>query len=263
MKDKTIDKGNEFDWGKASEDYAKYRDIYPEEFYKKIIDANLCKKGQRVLDLGTGTGVLPRHLYKYGAEFVGIDSSENQIKQAKLLTSKEEKQIDYLCCPAEQITGWDHEFDVVTACQCFFYFQHDILAKKIHQLLKKDGKLVLLYMAWLPYEDQIAEKSEELILQYNPSWTGCKETRHFISVPQIYHKYFTIEKEEVFDLAVPFTKESWNGRMKACRGIGASLSESKVKEFELAHKALLDKIAPDTFFVLHYAAMTILQAIEL
>ena len=28
-----IDNGKQFDWGLASEDYAKYRDIYPAEFY--------------------------------------------------------------------------------------------------------------------------------------------------------------------------------------------------------------------------------------
>lgn len=32
-----IDKGNPFDWGKTSEDYAKYRDIYPQEFYDYIL----------------------------------------------------------------------------------------------------------------------------------------------------------------------------------------------------------------------------------
>ena len=52
IKDERIDKGKEFDWGRVSKDYAKYRDIYPEEFYKKIVDLGLCIKGQKVLDLG-------------------------------------------------------------------------------------------------------------------------------------------------------------------------------------------------------------------
>ncbi len=41
-----IDNGKPFDWGNTSKDYAKYRDIYPEEFYQSIIDLGLCKKGQ-------------------------------------------------------------------------------------------------------------------------------------------------------------------------------------------------------------------------
>lgn len=44
--DKNIDAGKAFDWGKAAEDYAKYRDIYPQEFYDRIVQRNLCIDGQ-------------------------------------------------------------------------------------------------------------------------------------------------------------------------------------------------------------------------
>lgn len=57
--DKKIDGGRPFDWGRTSADYAKFRDIYPEKFYQKILDRNLCMAGQSVLDLGTGTGFFP------------------------------------------------------------------------------------------------------------------------------------------------------------------------------------------------------------
>ena len=40
-----IDKGKPFDWGKTSDDYAKYRDIYPQEFYEYILNlATLAEK---------------------------------------------------------------------------------------------------------------------------------------------------------------------------------------------------------------------------
>lgn len=56
IKNKDIDGGKAFDWGKISADYAQFRDIYPQEFYQKIINRKLCIKGQWVLDVGTGTG---------------------------------------------------------------------------------------------------------------------------------------------------------------------------------------------------------------
>ena len=40
--DKNIDGGKPFDWGKTSSDYAKFRDIYPQEFYDKILRRGLC-----------------------------------------------------------------------------------------------------------------------------------------------------------------------------------------------------------------------------
>lgn len=70
-----IDGGRAFDWGRASADYARYRDIYPQEFYDRIKALGICEKGTRVLDIGTGTGVLPRALFGTGARFTGADSA--------------------------------------------------------------------------------------------------------------------------------------------------------------------------------------------
>ncbi len=258
--DDKIDGGKGFDWGKASEDYARFRDIYPPEFYQKLLDAGICTKGQKILDLGTGTGVLPRNLYGCGALFTGADISEEQIGQARQLCAEADMDIPFLCCPAEELPFPDDSFDAVTACQCFFYFNHETLAPKLYHMIKPGGLIAALYLAWLPGEDAIAGASEELVLRYNPSWSGCGEYRHPIEIPDVYSPYFQLESSEVFDLQIPFTKESWNGRMKACRGIGASLSPEKTADFEKEHLALLDKIAPEKFSVLHYAAVAVLKS---
>ncbi|MCR5080049.1 MAG: class I SAM-dependent methyltransferase [Treponema sp.] len=112
-----IDKGKSFDWGKTSADYAKYRDIYPQEFYDYILNLGLCKDGQKVLDLGTGTGVLPRNMYKYGAKWTGTDISENQIEQAKMLVKEAKMDIDFFASRAEDVSFPDNTFDVLTACR--------------------------------------------------------------------------------------------------------------------------------------------------
>lgn len=38
---------------------------------------------------GGSTGVLPRNMYRFGAEWYGTDISENQIKYAKILSEKQ------------------------------------------------------------------------------------------------------------------------------------------------------------------------------
>lgn len=260
MKLTHIDGGKVFDWDKASADYAQYRDIYPQKFYQYLLDKGLCCHGQKVLDLGTGTGVLPRHLYAYGAEFTGTDRSATQIDYAKKLSEEAGMSIDYLCAAAEDEIFAEDSFDVVTACQCFFYFNHDRAVPQIHRILKPHGKLILLYMGWLPYEDQIAGASEQLILNYNPSWTGCKDMRHPIELPSQYLTQFQLLSSEVFDLAVPFTRESWHGRIKACRGVDASMNQQELQNFEREHLQLLSQ-ASQTFCIKHYAAISILEAI--
>ncbi|MDL2238074.1 class I SAM-dependent methyltransferase [Christensenellaceae bacterium OttesenSCG-928-K19] len=252
MEDK-IDHGREFDWGRASADYAKYRDIYPEAFYRKIVDMGLCTKGQRVLDLGTGTGVLPRNLYKYGAKFTGADIAKNQIEQAMVLS--EGMEIEYAVGAAEELKFSDASFDVVTACQCFWYFDEEIVLPRIHALLKEDGRLLIIFMVWLPEEGPVGKMSEQLVLKYNPDWTGAGWRRFEIGMPAFADGFFKKIRSVSYDVELPFTRESWNGRIKACRGIGASsLSEEEIAAFEREHLRELGKF-PQEFTVLHYVTM--------
>lgn len=252
-----IDGGNPFDWGKTSEDYAKFRDIYPQAFYDKILARGYCTAGQTVLDIGTGTGVLPRNLYRYGAKWIAADISANQIAQAKRLS--EGMQIDYRVSATEDLNFPNRSFDVITACQCFHYFDHARVAENFARMLKPNGRLLVLFMEWLPFEDEIAAASEKLVLKYNPSWSGAGETVAPISVPDCYSAYFDFVSNEEYPLLAPFTRESWHGRIRSCRGIGASLSEAQIASWEEEHKALLTKIAPEAFEIAHYGAIAELR----
>ena len=253
-----IDGGKIFDFGKTSTDYAKYRDIYPESFYEKIVSLGLCTKDQKVLDVGTGTGVLPRFMKKYGANWIGIDISENQIKEAERLNGND-RSIQYFVRTAEKTGFSSSSFDVITACQCYWYFNHKKTAEEFYRILKPKGKILFLEMEWLPFEDKIAEASENLVLKYNPSWNGKGSTVKSVFIPPEYEKYFTVKKHEEWKLPVHFTRESWNGRMKSCRGTGASLSSEQLCQWEKEHLALLEKIAPKEFDILHYAAYAELE----
>ena len=247
--DPNIDGGRAFDWGKTSADYAKFRDIYPEEFYDKILRRRLCISGQKVLDVGTGTGVLPRNMYRHGAQWTGTDISKEQIAQARILSQG--MNINYQVKSAEELDFPDDSFDVITACQCFWYFAHEKVIPKFFRMLKPGGRILVLYMAWLPFEDRIAEASENLVLKYSPQWSGAGETIHPITMPDCYQEKFELVHHEEYPLKVHFTRESWNGRMKACRGVGASLSAKEVSAWEQEHRKLLSETSPAEFDIFH------------
>ncbi|MDO4399568.1 MAG: methyltransferase domain-containing protein [Coriobacteriia bacterium] len=250
--DERIDGGKPFNWGRVSAEYAEYRDIYPREFYQRIADRGLCVKGQRILDVGTGTGVLPRNMHAYGGKWIGADISEEQISQARRLSGG--MDIEYRVVSAEELDFPVGTFDVITACQCFWYFRHERVAPLFHKALKPSGKLVVLYMAWLPFEDEIAGASESLVLKYHPQWSGAGESIHPIDIPDSYREGFELTYHEEYRLGIPFTRGSWHGRMKACRGVGASLSAGELKSWDREHRELLLEIAPERFDILHYAA---------
>jgi SAM-dependent methyltransferase len=225
----------------------------------------LCIKGQRELDLGTGTGVLPRNLYRHGAEFIGSDISENQIEQARRLSAEAGMNISYIVSPAEAVDFPDGHFDVITACQCFIYFDKAVIGQKLHRLLKGGGHFCKLSMIWLPAECEIAQASENIVLKYNPTWTGAGFTREESAfggeMPECLNGLFEIADTEEFDVPLSFTRESWHGRMKACRGIGASsLSAEQIAEWEKEHIAYLQTV-PEVFDIPHFVTMLNLRRI--
>jgi SAM-dependent methyltransferase len=251
---KLIDGGNPFDWGQASKDYAKYRDIYPQKFYDSILELGLCGKGQRVLDLGTGTGVLPRNLDKNGASFVGADISEDQIAEARRLS--EGMEIEYIVSPAEQVNFPDSVFDAVTACQCFQYFDRTALLPNLHRMLKDGGHFCIMQMAWLPGDSEVAAESERLVLKYNPKWSGGKYSRSQPNPnPEWLGNLFRVSDIITYDLPVSFTRETWRGRILACRGIGAStLTADEINRFDGEHTAYLQTV-PEHFDIPHYVTI--------
>jgi hypothetical protein len=62
-----------------------------------------------------------------------------------------------------------------------------------------------------------------------------------------------------YDEAIPFTRESWCGRVCASRGISAVLSAEEVSAFDREHEALLNKIVPEKFTIIHRIDARIFQ----
>ncbi len=263
MKLNFIDSGNEFDFGRTSDNYAKYRDIYPKSMYEKLISFGIGRRNQRILDIGSGTAVLPVNMYSTGAEFTATDISENQIAYGKLIAEEKGfKNIKFRVCSAED-TGFDNNsFDVVTAVQCFQYFNADRAANEIRRILKPGGVFCKIFMDWLPYEDEVIAEMESMVLKYNPKWNGCGFKKFRYSYPSWADNGFNIETIHSYDEILKFTKEAWIGRIKSCRGIGASLSDEKIKDFEEEYGNALNKYDTDVLKLKHQIHIEIYKSTE-
>ncbi len=242
MKLDFIDKGKEFDFGRTSEDYARYRNIYPGSMFEKLIAFGIGKRGQKILDLGSGTAVLPINLYQTGAKFTATDISENQVRYGRhLVKEKGIDNIDFKVCSAEKTGFTDNSFDVVTAVQCFQYFNAFKATDEIRRILKPHGLFCKIFMDWLPYEDEIIGEFESLVLKYNPNWSGNGFKIFRYTYPDWADEKFNIETIHSYDATLEFTKEAWIGRIKTCRGVGASLSDNDIRRFEVEYRNMLQK----------------------
>lgn len=114
--------------------------------------------------------------------------------------------IEYILTPTKDVNFNDNFFDIITACQYFWYFNHKKVMPKLYDILKENGSIFILYMAWIPLEDKITVASEELVLKYNPKWNGSKETMYQIDIPDCYKEKFRLVYHEEYPVKISFTR---------------------------------------------------------
>lgn len=246
-----VDSGRTIDWGHTSEDYAVFRQGPPPSFYDRLRALGVGLPGQRVLDLGTGTGVVARQLAIQACTVTGVDIAAGQIDAARRLAADARLEIDFHLVRAEETGLASQSFDVITANQSWLYFDRPRLIPEVRRLLAPGGRLVTSHFCWLPRLDPIARQTEALVLKFNPQWSAADWPGTIPACPAWAAADFIVTAMFFYDEPIPFTRESWRGRIRACRGVGASLTAEEVKQFDEEHAALLARIAEEKFTVLH------------
>ena len=93
----------------------------------------------KVLDIGSGGGLLCEPLNRLGAEVVGIDASSNNIQVAKLHAKEMNLNIKYIHSSPENI-NLKNEFDVVLSMEVVEHVADiNLFIEKCSKLIKKNG----------------------------------------------------------------------------------------------------------------------------
>jgi SAM-dependent methyltransferase len=246
-----IDGGRPIDWSLTSLDYATHRPGPPQRLYELLAALGVGGAGRRVLDLGTGTGVVARELARRGAIVSGVDIAAGQIAAARDAATADGVAVDFVVAAAEACPFAAASFDAIVASQCWMYFDVERTLAEARRLLRPDGALVTTHLSWLPRADPVARVSEALVLRANPAWQGADWSGRIAAEPAWADGRARVRAMFWFDVDVPFTHESWRGRMRACRGVGAALGRDEVEAFDAALAAWLASHVPERFTVRH------------
>ncbi len=112
-----------------------------------VVDSSGVKDGDKVLDIGCGTGLLSlKFLEKVDCLIYGIDSSPEMLEifKGKIKELNLSNKISLELEDAENIDFEDEEFDIIASTVTLHHMKDKYPAiKKIYELLKAGGKFVL------------------------------------------------------------------------------------------------------------------------
>jgi SAM-dependent methyltransferase len=168
------------------------------------------------------------------------------LTQARELDQENGVVVRYLCARAEASGLPDNTFDVITAGQCWHWFERGRVASECFRLLRGGGCVLIGHFDWLPLPGSVVEATEALIRKHNPRWQLGGGTGVYPAwFADLAGAGFVGLESLSFDLDQPYSHEAWRGRIRASAGIAASLAEDAVTRFDEDHAALLGEHFPE------------------
>jgi ubiquinone/menaquinone biosynthesis C-methylase UbiE len=141
----------------------------------RLVDVAAPQKGEHVLDVGTGTGLVA-HLVAprvSPGSVIGIDLSDNMLALAR---SKKSKNVQFLGMAAERLVFKPETFDLVTMGEALAYLGDptDALAEA-HRVLREGGRLAVSNQ-----RRSLSTRAQDLFFQ----GLAPLARRHYLSLPR-------------------------------------------------------------------------------
>jgi SAM-dependent methyltransferase len=235
------------DFAKTAADYAAHRSGPPGELFDRLASFGAGWPGQRICDLGSGTGALARPMALGGVRVIATDIARPLLVEARKLAMAQGVELDGpVLCKAEALPFATDSLDAMTASQCWHWFDRSVAAAECYRVVRPGGWLVITHFDWLPLRGSVVEATEALIVQHNPGWRGVGGRGIYPDWPaDASNAGFGQIETFSFDVETPYTHQGWRGRIRASAGVGGSLDDGAVERFDAELATLLAERFPE------------------
>jgi SAM-dependent methyltransferase len=244
--------GRTIDFGRTAADYERYRPGFPDGFFDRLGSIGWISPGQRALDVGTGTGTLALGFAARGMVTSGMDIAEELLTTARRTANQTNLNIRFFLGAAEETGEPDASFELVSAGQCWWWFDSERAAAEAARVLVPGGRLLICNFSYLPLAGNIAGRTEDLILEHNQGWpkAGWRGV-HPEQVQALDEAGFVDVVSFSYTVDVLFTHEAWRGRIRTCNGVGSALDTDQVTRFDADLAEMLASEFPGALTIPH------------
>lgn len=135
--------------------------------------------GLRVVDIGCGGGLLSEPLARLGAEVVGIDAAERNVKTAAAHAAESGTPVDYRATTAEALAVAGERFDLVVSMEVIEHVADvDLFLASCAALMAPGAALFLSTLNRTPKSFALAIVGAEYVLRWLPR--GTHDWRRFL-----------------------------------------------------------------------------------
>ena len=176
----------------------------------KLLNKEKPLKNIKILDIGSGGGLLSEPMSRLGAEVIGIDASAKNIEVAKLHAKKNDLNIKYYCASPETFET-KTKFDVILNMEIVEHVEDvDFFLKSCSKLLKKNGLMFVATLNKTLKSYLFAIIGAEYVLRWLP--IGTHEWEKFIKPHElidILEKY-DFKLESLDGMKFNLIKDRWS-----------------------------------------------------
>jgi 2-polyprenyl-6-hydroxyphenyl methylase / 3-demethylubiquinone-9 3-methyltransferase len=163
-----------------------------------------------ILDIGCGGGLLSEPMSRLGAQVVGIDASDKNIKVAKLHAKKNHLNIKYLCASPETLNA-KTKFDVILNMEIIEHVEDiDFFLNSCSKLLKKNGVMFVATLNKTLKSYLFAIVGAEYILRWLP--IGTHEWEKFVKPDDLISilKKYDLKLDTLDGMKFNLIKDEWS-----------------------------------------------------
>lgn len=214
----------------TAETYLRFREPYPPAFFALVAERLGLRGDERLIDLGTGPGVIALGLRPYVGSILGVDPEPNMLAEARANAAAACVELPLFAGRTEDLPADIGRFDLVTIGRALHWMDRAATIPVLDRILGPGGAILICGASsardgrnpWItPYEDVIRRYSGRKTLSWAAIYDGWTNGTSFAEVDVIECPFTqTITPESLFARLLTRSSTSpavLGDRLDACR----------------------------------------------